>query len=299
MMRIAGVDESGRGPVLGPMVMAIVACEEDEESKLKREGVKDSKLVSKEKRETLAVHIEETYPFEVIMITPQEIDESVDGDGDNLNKLEARTTALLINQLSQQVKLDKVIVDSPQTSTGKYERMIRQELKKMNGDTDEIDIVAETKADYTYPVVGAASILAKVARDAAIREIEEVHGPIGTGYLTDPRTQEFLHGTWHEGHDFFRKSWESFKRLARMANQSSLEEFYEEKRRKHGKDIAAFEQLKEHGFGFLEPTNPYEVVRMRKDRVTVIRYTTGKTVVQGPKEEKEGAKDLLKRLNLA
>lgn len=301
MKMIAGVDEAGRGPVVGNMVMAIAAIEPEKEEDLKRMGVKDSKLIPPAKRELLAETLQEMLPNEIISITAEEIDQVVgNSNGDSLNKLEARTTALLIYNLSESVELEKVIIDSPQVSCDKYERLIRTELKKIDveGRTKNILLQCEIKADLNYPIVGAASILAKVARDATIRELEKEHGPIGSGYMTDPRTQEFLERTFKEGHTFFRKSWSSFRNLVERAGQSSLEDFAAKRAKKHEQEIKEFEVLKEHGFIFQEPTNPYEVVRMRKGKTTVIKYSTGKVLVQGPKGEKETVEALLAELNL-
>ncbi len=276
---IAGVDEAGRGPVIGPMVMAIVAT--DDEGRLAELGVRDSKDLDPETRDMLAVQIKQL-PYETISLEPSEIDAAVDGSSDNLNRLEARTTALLISRLLEREAVEKVIVDSPAKDGKKYEAVVRAELE---GLTDKpVEIVCETKADTNYPVVGAASIIAKTTRDAALHRIREVHGDVGSGYPADPRTQAFLGKHWREGHDFFRKSWQSYKRLARGADQVSLSDFGSHAE-KHAEVIKEFESLKEHGFRFEEPTNKHEIIRMRNGKTTIIRYATGKVVVQGPARE--------------
>jgi ribonuclease HII len=305
---IAGIDEAGRGPVLGPMVMAIVACEEQDVARLGRAGVADSKQLSPERRERL-FSVVEGLPHEVIALSPREIDAAVDGKagGDNLNRLEARTTALLILRLAKRAPFSKVIIDSPTRTTEKHERDIRDALAKLDPDgvTRNIALVCETKADENHTIVGAASILAKVTRDAAIRALEERHGPLGSGYPSDPQTQAFLGAHWQEGQDFFRKSWESYRRLAKQGAQSSLASFdetsgAEERSAEHARIVEAFEALKEHGFSFVAPTNQYEVVRMKDGAgVTVIRYTTGKLVVQGPDAARKSAEALIAKLGLA
>jgi len=276
---IAGIDEAGRGPVIGPMVMAIVATED--EDALKRMGVRDSKDLAPEVRERLAEEIL-NLPHEIISLPPELIDAAVDGASDNLNKLEARTTALLISKILEKAPVEKVIVDSPTKDGKKYEAVVREALEKL---TDKkVEIVCEIKADANYPVVGAASILAKTTRDAAVRKIQEEFD-VGSGYPADPKTIDFLGKHWQEGHDFFRKSWKSYKRLADASGQFSLEDFGS-KTEEHAEVIQEFEVLKEHGFNFVEPTNQYEVVRMKSEKNTVIRYTTGKIVVQGSGREK-------------
>jgi len=291
---IAGVDEAGRGPVFGPMVMAIAAVEEDREGDLRAAGVADSKVLSPETRERLARHLEESIPFEVVELSPAEIDAAVSQDGDNLNRLEARTTALLIHRLSRHVPLAEVIIDSPTRSTDKYAAEVNEALVQL-GHPGQIALRPEIKADANHAIVGAASIIAKVRRDAAIRALEAKHGPLGSGYPSDPATQAFLGANWREAHDFFRKSWESYRRLAKSDAQPTLASFSPEA---HEGAVKAFEALRGHGFDFLPPTNAYEVVRARKGRVTVVRYTTGKTLVQGPDAERVAVVGLLAELGL-
>ncbi len=300
-MLIAGIDEAGRGPVFGPMVMAIAAVEPEREEQLKRAGVADSKLLSPQKRESLAVMLEESIPFEAIELAPAVIDASVDIAGDSLNKLEARTTAVLIHRLALRVEIAKVIIDSPTRSEAAYAAEVRALLDKLDktGVTKHIVLSAQIKADANHPIVGAASIIAKTRRDAAMRALEAKHGPLGSGYPADPSTQAFLGAHWRESHDFFRKSWESYKRLTRADAQSSLGDFAQQAIPDHAATVSAFEALKEHGFSFHPPTNPYEVVRAKNGGVTVIRYTTGKTVVQGADAERIAVVRLLDKLGLA
>lgn len=287
---IAGIDEAGRGPVIGPMVMAILACED--EAALARLGAKDSKQLLPAQREKIARDLEQ-FPHVTIALSPQEIDAAVLGKPDNLNKLEVRTTARLICELAKQTTLREVIIDSPTRSTEKYEVSVREAIAKLDEKLAKtITLRCENKADANHPVVGAASILAKVARDHAIDALEAKHGNLGSGYPSDPTTQAFLGKHWREGHEFFRKSWESYQRLARGGEQATLSDFGS-KAGEHAEIVREFEYLTEHGFLFEEPTNQYEVVRLRKDKTTVIRYTTGKIVVQGP--EKESVELLLKK----
>jgi ribonuclease HII len=298
MTYVAGIDEAGRGPVIGPMVMAIVACKDEEA--LRKRGMKDSKLLTAAQRDALAETLlgDSEIKHEVIALSPAEIDMAVQGKdaGDNLNRLEARTTALLIYRIAKRISLASVIIDSPTRNVASYERTVRELLDKIDreGVTKNVLLRAETKADFNHPVVGAASILAKTTRDEAIAQIVKKHGPIGTGYPSDPLTQAFLRSQWQEPHDFFRRSWATYQALAQAKNQSSLVDFDSE----HKETIGEFEALREHGFEFTAPTNPYEVVRMKKDGVTVIRYTTGKLVVQGPDAQRKDAEALLAKMHL-
>ena len=299
-MLIAGIDEAGRGPVFGPMVMAIAAVEQEREADLTRAGVADSKILSPEKRESLARMLEESLPFEAIALSPEEIDAAVSGSGDSLNKLESRTTALLIAHLAKNHTIARVIIDSPTRNEAAYAAEVRAALDKIDttGYTRGIELVVQIKADANHAIVGAASIIAKTRRDAAIRALEIVHGPLGSGYPSDPSTQAYLDAHWREAHDFFRRSWETYQRLARGGAQATLAHF-SPGGEEHAAVLRAFESLREHGFEFLPPTNPYEIVRARKGRVTVVRYTSGKTLVQGADEERAGVTALLGDLGLA
>ena len=119
----------------------------------------------------------------------------------------------IINKL----KPDKAILDAPSNNIEAYADYVKNKVK--------CEILAEHKADANYPVVGAASILAKVTRDREIEKIKEKVGKdIGSGYPSDPITQEFLKKNWNK-YDFFRKSWETYKKIAKEKNQSKLGDF--------------------------------------------------------------------------
>src|SRR3989338_1299003 len=161
-MLICGIDEAGRGPIIGPMVMAGALIREEDEKKLKAMGVKDSKLLLPKERERLFDGIREIAKDSVILVIgPEEIDDAVQGkDGLNLNRLEAKKTAEILNTLKPNI----VYVDCPSNNTSAYNHLLGSQLtfkpKKL---------ITEHKSDTRYVVVGAASILAKVTRD---REIE-------------------------------------------------------------------------------------------------------------------------------
>ncbi|MBU0980929.1 MAG: ribonuclease HII [Nanoarchaeota archaeon] len=207
-MIICGIDEAGRGPVIGPMVMCGVAIEESDHYKLVQLGVKDSKLLSPRKRKTLSRKIRELTQWKVIQLSPAEVDQAVLSKGTNLNWLEAKTTALILKEL----KPDKAWIDCPSPNTKAYEARMVMELGGL-----DIDLVTENKADVNYPVVSAASIIAKVTRDNEIAAIErKLKLPIGSGYPADPITQKFLKDYGRKHPDIFRKSWQSWKRASQM-----------------------------------------------------------------------------------
>lgn len=218
MTIILGADEAGRGPVIGPLVMAGVTIKKEEEIKLKNIGVKDSKLLTPKQREELfekIVNIVQKY--KIIIISAKEIDNALLSEEINLNWLEAIKSAEIINGL----KPDTAYLDCPSNNIKAYSDYVRKLLE--NKDTK---IIAEHKADMTYPVVSAASILAKVTRDKEIEKIKKkVKVDFGSGYPSDPVTQEFLEKNYNKFPEIFRKTWESYKRIVRNKGQAKLGDF--------------------------------------------------------------------------
>lgn len=212
---ICGVDEAGRGPVMGPLVVCALMVESD--SELVKLGVKDSKLLSPKRREELEPKIRKLARVELAEIQPEEID--MLRKHMSLNEIEARTFAALIERLTPSI----AYVDAADVDEEQFRRMIQAQLKC------KPKIHSEHKADSTYPVVSAASIVAKVVRDARITEIEEEIGePIGSGYLTDPVTTSFLEKYVQKNGDLpphTRRSWMPAKNLMMMKCVRKLDTF--------------------------------------------------------------------------
>lgn len=219
MVIIAGVEEAGRGPVIGPMVMCICTIDERDEFSLKSLGVKDSKLLTPEQREKLFLVIKSMTKSKMIILQPQDIDAAVMDPKINLNRLEALTSAKLIKSM----KPSRVILDCPSTNTKAYKEFVQKQLPEDLA--KEITIIAEHKADVQYPIVSAASILAKVTRDKEIEKIKQKYRvEFGSGYPSDPRTIEFVRENWHL-YPFFRKSWSTWQSVAQKKSQRKLGEF--------------------------------------------------------------------------
>ncbi|MBN2142331.1 ribonuclease HII [Candidatus Woesearchaeota archaeon] len=207
-MIIAGIDEAGRGPVIGPIVMAIAVIDEKDLPKLEALGVKDSKLISPAKRERMIDQIKAICKFEIISVQPKDIDAAVESETTNLNWLEADVGAKLINNM-QKNKVEKVFVDCPSANPKAYTEYLQKKLSYKPA------LIVEHKADFKYLIVGAASILAKVTRDRAIEELKKKHGvDFGSGYPADPVTAQFVKDNWNK-YDFFRKSWGTWKAAAK------------------------------------------------------------------------------------
>jgi len=215
-MIIAGVDEAGRGPVIGPMVMAICAIPEEEEYKLKQMGVKDSKLLSPKQRNSMFEEIKKLCVHGIIILKAKDIDSALNNPSTNLNLLEAETSTKLTNA----IKCDKVILDCPSTNISAYTNFVKAKIRKK-----DVKVIAEHKADLNHVIVGAASILAKVTRDREIEKIKkEIRVDFGSGYPSDPRTVAFLKDNWNK-YDIFRKTWSTYKKLAEAKAQKGLGEF--------------------------------------------------------------------------
>ncbi|MEK6977443.1 MAG: ribonuclease HII [Candidatus Hydrothermarchaeota archaeon] len=210
---LCGIDEAGRGPVLGDLVIAGVLCREEDLEYLKGIGVKDSKQLSPRRRGELFGLITSRCRYHVIRVSPRELDARV-GAGISLNELEGRKFGEIINHLGP----EKAYVDCADVVPENFARYIREVL------VSPCTLVVEHSADVTYPIVSAASIVAKVQRDEGIARLRERYGEIGSGYPSDPKTQTFLR-RWsrEEGPypEFVRRSWKTASR----AMDSTLDGF--------------------------------------------------------------------------
>jgi ribonuclease HII len=219
-MLIAGVDDAGRGSAIGPLVIAGVLMREEDLPRLAELGVRDSKLLTPHRREVLAPQIKQiAQNYTVAKLSPMEIDDVVINGRKlrKLNWLEAKTMAKVI----QTLKPDKAYVDASDILEDRFKQDILSFL------TFNIPIVSEHKADRTYPIVSAASIIAKVERDNEIALLASVHGNFGSGYPSDPRTIEFLPRClekMEEYPEFVRKSWKPVQKAKadRESRQTKL-----------------------------------------------------------------------------
>ena len=220
--------------------MCGLLVKEEDKKKLVKLQVKDSKLLTRERREFLFDKIKDVSSnFEIIKIQPDEIDRAVNNhDGLNLNRLEARKSAQIINNL----KPDKAIIDAPSNNIKSYKEYLLGLIKNK-----KIDLVLEHKADFKYPIVSAASILAKVIRDNEIEKIKKkIRIDFGSGYMTDPKTIDFLEKNYETYPDLFRKSWFPYRDILNKKFQKKLEDFsqfIEEVEKKNEKILHKFNKL--------------------------------------------------------
>lgn len=221
-MIVAGIDEAGRGAVMGPLVVCGASFDEEKVALLRKIRVRDSKELSPRRREQLAKAIEKIAKDIMVMkISPCVIDNRK-AEGLNLNSMEAMKFADIINYL----KPDKVFVDSPDVNTGRLRDFIKKMLKQ------ETEVVAEHHADKNHPEVSAASIVAKVERDKEIAELIKKHGPLGSGYPSDERTIRWLN-YWMKNNkalpDFVRRSWVTVELMEKKKEQSKLTDWANKK----------------------------------------------------------------------
>ena len=212
---VGGIDEAGRGPVIGPMVIACCTIKEEDELSLKLLGIKDSKLLSPKQREELYdVVIKKVESYKILTLTPDDVDSALESQNSNLNILEANTSAELVNSLL----MNKIILDCPSTNTSAYAGFVKRQFKDK-----KIEVIAEHKADLNHPIVSAASILAKVTRDREIQKLKDkFEVNFGSGYPSDPLTQEFLEKNYDKYPEIFRKTWASYQNILKKKAQKSL-----------------------------------------------------------------------------
>mgnify|MGYP001568329996 CR=1 FL=1 len=217
-MLILGIDEAGRGPVIGPLIIAGAMFNEKDLPKLKSLDVKDSKLLTIKQINELRKKIEKiAVKTEVIKAYPKEIDEAVEGKNNlNLNWLEAHKQTEIINKL----KSDKAIIDCPSTNIKKFKNYLQNLLKV------KTELIVEHKADVKYVACSAASIIAKSVREEEVAKIEKFVGEsIGSGYPSNPICQEFIKHNIDKYPEIFRKSWMTYKNHKTAKMQKKLNEF--------------------------------------------------------------------------
>ncbi|HEU5221951.1 MAG TPA: ribonuclease HII [Candidatus Nitrosotalea sp.] len=202
-MLVCGVDDAGRGSVLGPLVIAGISIEQKNIKQLVKIGVKDSKQLSPQLREKLYEQILSLVEgYHVAKISPKTIDKSVSKN--LLNQLEANYMAKVIKKL----QANSSYVDSCDVNPKRFGLYISNLAKTGK-------IISSHHADRKYPVVSAASIIAKVNRDREIEKLRKNHN-LGSGYPSDPKTMRFIKEWVSQNGDvpvFVRKSWKPVKIL--------------------------------------------------------------------------------------
>ena len=220
-----GIDDAGRGPVIGPMVLAGCLMDAETEKELKKLGVRDSKQLTQKRREFLEKIIKDkSKDFEIVTITPEEIDTS-NKEGIKLNEVEAIAAAKIINRLNANLHKSeekiKVILDCPSVSINKWRDFLKTYVENLSN----LEISCEHKADVNYGSVSAASILAKSQREREMDKLKKEFGEeIGSGYGADPVTKKFLtkNASSPKHTKLFRKTWSNWQKANNDQGQKKL-----------------------------------------------------------------------------
>lgn len=217
MPLICGVDEAGKGAVLGPMVVAGVGCRDL--SAVAALDVRDSKQLTRMRREHLYDQIRSICTTTVVVLSAADIDHA--RETATMNLIVARGHASVISTLSPTI----AYVDACDVNADRY----RETVTALLDPASFCQVIAEHRADSTYPVVAAASIIAKVTRDRFIDALAEECGPIGSGYPSDRYTIEYLSdyiGRHHAPPSCARKSWKTTINLVKMRAQRDICSFF-------------------------------------------------------------------------
>ena len=202
-MKICGVDDAGRGSMIGPMVIAGISIEKKNIPKLRKLGVRDSKKLSPKKRELLYKEIIKLVDdYHVIRIPPKTIDKYVFEH--NLNHLEAKKMAAVITYLKSEISY----VDSCDVNATRFGREISDLSNKSK-------VRSYHYADSRFVVVSAASIIAKVSRDRSIARLNKNY-QFGSGYPSDKKSINFvkkLVSTKKPLPSSVRKSWKPVQKI--------------------------------------------------------------------------------------
>lgn len=206
IMKVIGIDEAGRGSVIGPLVIGAVST--NDIPLLRSLGVKDSKLLTPARRADIFRSMTLTdIKIKYIAIPPSTIDRYVlyGKKHRRLNFLEARYMAKLVNSLEGELAM----VDAADTDAELFSDQIKDELNR------DIMLVSSHHADLLFPPVSAASIVAKVNRDMIVEGLKRAYGDFGSGYPSDPKTRSYLRK--HIADDtlppIVRRSWKTLKIL--------------------------------------------------------------------------------------
>ncbi|ELZ79557.1 ribonuclease HII [Haloferax larsenii] len=212
-----GVDEAGKGPVLGPMVAAAVRADPE----TLPEGIADSKRLTPARREELAAELRERDDISVgvAFVEP----ETIDDPETDMNLLTVRAQVEAAAAVA--VDADELVCDAGDVSESRFGRRVRDGVAEAGA---SVEVHAQHRADDEHAIVGAASIVAKVERDRRVEAIAEEYGEVGSGYPSDQTTRDFLREFVREHGilpDCARKSWSTCADLLAAHEQASLGDF--------------------------------------------------------------------------
>ena len=221
---ILGIDDAGRGPIIGPMILAGVLLTKEQGEILRKYNVRDSKTVSPSSRKQMEKIIKEnSIAHKIVQASPELIDGSLTS-GTNLNELEAKMAAKVINSINKNLtEKIKVIIDCPSVNVVSWKLSLLRYIEK----TENLEISCEHKADVNHISAAAASILAKEVREKEVTKMKKEFGDFGSGYPADPKTKKFLveKGKEFSNSGIFRKTWATWKKKYPEKTQGTLADF--------------------------------------------------------------------------
>ena len=212
-----GLDEAGRGSLVGPLVVGGFAARAADVERLPGMGVRDSKLLSPARREAAYERLTEVGRRYSVVLAPSTVDEAVRRGG--LNVLEAHAFARLVRR----VRPSATFVDACDPVAARFGALVAR-LARAVGPVD-----ARHHADRDLPIVAAASIVAKVERDRHLSRLRSRLGDdLGSGYPSDDRTRAFVRSTIGSGAPlppWLRASWRTTQTLKADITTRTLEAF--------------------------------------------------------------------------
>ena len=193
---IAGIDEAGKGCVIGPLVVCGFACEESEIPLLREIGVKDSKKIRKKRREDIAKELMERFNYKTIVIDAKEINRRMETE--TINEILRDCCLRLVRDIDAEI----FYVDSFDVNPNRLSKWLEERTSKK--------VFAVHKGER-YEVVAAASIIAKYERDRIIERLKEEFGDFGSGYPADKKTVEWLKRNPHS--EIVRRKWKTLSKI--------------------------------------------------------------------------------------
>lgn len=202
--QILGIDEAGRGSVIGPLVIGGVLMKKKKIRFLNRIGVKDSKQLNMKKRTIISRKIKKIAQFKTIIIPAHTIDEKRNNDI-NLNEIETEG----MEEIIKIMKPNACYIDCIDVRENRF----HDKIQKIN---PNMTVVTEHKADETYKIVSAASIIAKVERDKQLEIIRQEYGSVGSGYPSDKNTINYLKTIKNNQFPpIIRKTWKTIENITK------------------------------------------------------------------------------------
>ena len=214
---VLGIDEAGRGSLVGPLMVGGFLAAEDRLGELTELGVRDSKALSPSRREEIFEELPRVGRTFLVVLSPAAVDRAV-GRG-RLNDLELSAFARIVRDAHP----DVAYADACDPVAARFGRRLSAQART------GCVVHARHKADRDLPVVGAASIVAKVHRDRALAELRATLGAgLGSGYPSDTATVAFVRKVLAAGGSapvWLRASWSTTERYIRARPARPLERF--------------------------------------------------------------------------